>query len=421
MRRVVYWLSLIFIFMIPWEGVIRISGIGTAARLAGLALGVCWLAMVIITGGLRKPDPFLSATCIFVVWITLSVLWSADPSGSVKHVMTWVQSLVLVFILWDVFRTRAAVMAGLQAYVLGAYVAVIGAVANYFASNAFYTYYDRYSPGDTNPDGFGFIIVLGIPVAWYLAGRAGSGKMPLLFRVVDYAYIPAAFLGLALSGTRTAAVAAIVGTIFGIASLTRLRPATRVAVLVVLALAFYALVPVVEPLKSFERLGTTGVEATQGNLNGRLDQWRQGFASFAEHPVLGVGTDMYRSVNSLGKEAHNSFVSVLVELGLIGLVLFGTVLVMALFHAMRLSGWDRYFWLTVLLVWTIGASTLTWEHRKTTWLFLTLLVVSSADARSRARSSHRSTHGSVDPVPSDGPELGGREIGAHRVHVGGSR
>ena len=35
-----------------------------------------------------------------------------------------------------------------------------------------------------------------------------------------------------------------------------------------------------------------------------------------ERPLLGVGANMYRTVNTLGKEAHNSFVSVLVELGL---------------------------------------------------------------------------------------------------------
>ena len=34
--------------------------------------------------------------------------------------------------------------------------------------------------------------------------------------------------------------------------------------------------------------------------------------------------------------------------------------------------------MTVLLVWAIGASTLTWEHRKTTWLFLTFIVAAAA-------------------------------------------
>jgi len=389
MRRIVYWLALVLIFMIAWEGVVRFPGLGTAARLMGFAVAAAWLVTVGVTGRFRKPDAFLLATTIFVLWNALSVFWSADPGQSARHVWTWVQSLGLVFILWDVFRTRAAVMAGLQAYVLGAYVAVGGAVANYYGSNPFYTNYDRFSPGETNPDGFGFIIALGIPVAWYLAASVGTTKLQRVYRVVNYAYIPAAFLGLALSGTRTAAVAAVVGMAFGLASLTRLRLLARIAVLVLLAYAFYALLPVVQPLRSFQRLGTTRVEATEGDLNGRIAQWRQGLASFSEHPLQGAGSNMYRSVNTLEKEAHNSFVSVLVELGLIGLVLFGIVLTIVVIHAIAQPRWDRSFWFTLLLVWAIGASTLTWEHRKTTWLFLTLLVASATVTSRRDRSDAR--------------------------------
>ena len=386
MRRIVYWLSLVLIFTIAWEGLVRFPGLGTLAKLIGLALAFCWLATVAATGRFRRPDPFLFATFVFVLWTALSVFWSAAPRESIRLVFTWVQSFGLVLILWDVFRTRSAIHAGLQAYVLGAYVAVGGAIANYFGSNPFYTNYDRFSPGATNPDGFGFVIALGIPVAWYLASSASTTKWQRVYRAVDLAFIPAAFLGLALSGTRTAAVAAVVGMAFGLASLTRLRPVARIAILVVLAYAFYALLPIVQPLKSFQRLGTTSVEFTQGDLNGRLEQWRQGMASFVEHPLLGVGSNMYRSVNSLGKEAHNSFVSVLVELGLIGLVLFGIVLVIAIIHALAQPRWDRNFWLTVLLVWAIGASTLTWEYRKTTWVFLTLLAASAALVSRRDRA-----------------------------------
>jgi hypothetical protein len=44
--------------------------------------------------------------------------------------------------------------------------------------------------------------------------------------------------------------------------------------------------------------------------------------------------------------------------------------------------------MTVLLVWAIGASTLTWEHRKTTWLFLTFIVAAAAADVGRLRRSY---------------------------------
>jgi len=399
-RRIVYWLSLVLIFTIPWEGAVRLSGGDTTAKLMGYAVAVFWLLMVVTTGRLRRPTAFLVATLMFVVWNGLSVFWSADPMQSLRHVLTWVQLLGLAFILWDLYRTRAGVLAGLQAYVLGAYVAIGGAVANYFGSNPFYTHYERFGPGEaTNPDGFGFIVALGVPVASYLASSADATK-PALFKVLNYAYIPAAFLGIALSGTRTAAIAAVVGMVFGLASLTRLRLSARVTVLIVLATALYFLVPVVQPLRSFERLGTTRTELTQGDLNGRLDQWREGLAAFAQHPILGVGSNMYRSVNALGKVAHNSFISVLVQLGLVGFVLFGIILAIVLVQARGQPKWERSFWLTLLVVWTIGSSTLTWEHRKSTWLFLTLAVASAAlTTRRTTGPAVRASH--LHEVPSE--------------------
>jgi O-antigen ligase len=401
MRRTVYWLSLAFIFMIPWEGVISIPGLGTGAKLTGLAAGGCWLALIAMTGRVRTPDPFLVLTTAFVLWVAASVWWSTDTLESARHVVTWVQSLALVYIIWDTFRTSPAIHAALQAYVLGVYVAVIGAVMNFSSSEAFYTNYERYSPGNTtNPDGFGFLIALGIPVAFYLAGRPAAGRLRGLRRLVNYGFVPVAFYGIALSGTRTAAIAAGIGTLFGIASLTRLRPFTRLAVILVLGIALYSLAPLVSPLESFQRLGTTGTELTQGDLNGRTLQWSQGLVSFADHPVLGVGTNRYRSVNSLGKLAHNSYVSVLVELGLVGLTLFVGVIGIALARALETHGWDRYFWLTILSVWAIGASTLTWEYRKSTWLFLSLMVAAGAEARARARQRTAAFASKGAPSPS---------------------
>ena len=126
------------------------------------------------------------------------------------------------------------------------------------------------------------------------------------------------------SGTRTASVAAAVGLLFGLALLTRLKASTRIAVVALLASTMFVVLPIVQPLKSFERLGTTGTSLSQGDLNGRTAQWAQGFVALSEHPLFGVGTDQYRSVNTLDKVAHNSYLSVMVELGLVGFALFAS-------------------------------------------------------------------------------------------------
>lgn len=389
MRSIAFALSLVFIFLIPWEGVVRLP-IGTLAKILGILVGGIWMFTILVRGQIRRLGPFHVITCLFVMWNTLSIIWSAEPNQALMHVRTWIQILIMVLIIWDLYTTQAMVLAGLQAYVLGAYVAVGSAIQNYLAGNVYYTNYQRFSAGATNPDGFGFILALGIPVAWYLGSSKSMNRMGNLLRFINYAYIPAAFFGIALSGTRTALIASIVGLAYGLMSLARLRIWARITIFVVLSTALLMLWPYVQTMKSFERFSTTETELTQGTLNNRTNNWKEGLESFEEHPIIGVGSNMYRSVNSLGKVGHNTFVSVLVELGLVGIVLFGIIMALALAAAWHHeSNWDKSFWLTVFAVWIIGSSTLTWEYRKTTWLFLGFMVVSAALTGYRERQVHQ--------------------------------
>jgi len=390
MRTITYYLSLFLIFVIPIEGMVRFPGIGSMSKAAGLVVAVIWVLTVLIDRRFRKPGILQILLILFVAWNALSLVWSADPNRTASHVFTWIQLLGMSLMLWDIYTTRPAILNGLQAFVLGAYVAIASAVSNYFAGNSFYTNFERFASGTSNPDGFGFIVALGVPIAWYLAALKNTGRRGMLWRLVNYAYIPAAFFGLALSGTRTALIATIVGMLFGLIMLTRVRLWIRVAVFLVLAGSVIWLLTYTQPLKSFQRLGTTATELTEGDLNNRTNNWREGLKSFEENPLLGVGGNMYRTVNSWGKVAHNTYLSVLVELGAVGFLLFIGMIAVAFIAAwgqVRLR--DRIFWLTLLAVWGIGATTLTWEHRKTTWLFLSMIVANAAVIKAQAVQTAR--------------------------------
>lgn len=381
-RKITFTLSLVFILTIPWEGVIHIPGLGTSAKIIGFALAACWLATVMLTNRIRKPRFFHIMVCLFVLWNAASVFWSAAPGRTVAHVITWIQLLILVLIIWDLYTTRIAILAGLQAFILGEYITIGSAIVNYLAGDPFYSHYQRFSPsGQSNPDGFGLIVVLGLPLAWYLASSMSTTKTGNLFKYINYLYIPLAFVGLTLSGTRTAFIASMVATAFGLATITRLRLLSRITIFLFVTAAIFLILPQVQNLRSFQRFGTTYSELTQGDLNNRTNNWQQGFVSFTEHPLLGVGSNMYRSVNRLGKLAHNSYLSVLVELGLVGFILFGTILITVGIQALRQPKWEARFWLTQMAVWAIGASTLTYEYRKATWLILSLVIVSAALTR----------------------------------------
>ena len=99
--------------------------------------------------------------------------------------------------------------------------------------------------------------------------------------------------------------------------------------------------------------------------------------SYAYRRVLVFASNMFCSVNSVGKVAHSPFLSVLVEVGLIRFALFGITLTIVVIQGLGQPKWDSSFWLTVLLVWALTASFMSWEQRKQTWLFLSLVIVSA--------------------------------------------
>jgi O-antigen ligase len=375
MRTVAFWLSLIVIFMIAWEDMISIGDLGTrGTMIGGLFLAASWVAAVVITGRFRKPHPFHLMVYLFVLWNTVSAFWSFDIEGTVARTVTYFQLTALVWIIWDLYRTPADLRAGLQAYVLGSYVALGSAVANYFTGNTYTS--SRISATGFNPNNLGLMLALGIPVAWHLAISENHSTRTRLLKLVNYAYVPAATLGILLGASRGALVSTLPAFFFVLGSLPRLKLLSRGLILVALITSLFAVQTLV-PQASSQRLSTTGTSIAEGDLNTRTYIWRAGLAVFSAHPLLGVGSGAFRTAVGVGKVAHNVFVSVLVEVGIVGFALFAAILAITVVRAIRQPKWDSRFWLAVLLVWALGASVHTWEQKKPTWLFLSLAVASA--------------------------------------------
>lgn len=372
MRTVAFWLSLILIFIIPWENVVFFGGLGTLSKATGLLVAAFWVVTVVITGRFRKPHPFLLAVYLFVLWNTVSVFWSVDIERTVSSVLTFFQLAGLVWILWDLYTTPAALKAGLQAYVLGACASIGSLLANYFAG--IQRSYLRYSATGFNQNDLALILALGIPVAWHLAISGSNSRKTALLRLVNYAYVPAAILAILLTASRGAVVAALPAFLFVLGSLSRLKLFSRVLICTALVGALFVLQPLV-PQSSFQRLGTIGTQFAEADLGGRVFRWREGIAGFSEHPLLGSGSGAFRAAVESGHSAHNSYLSVLVEVGMIGFVLLVIILAIVVYPTMHQPKWASRFWLTVLLVLAIGNFVLDWVMRKQTWLLLSLAVV----------------------------------------------
>jgi O-antigen ligase len=62
------------------------------------------------------------------------------------------------------------------------------------------------------------------------------------------------------------------------------------------------------------------IDPEEESAQGRVESWFEGLQMFREHPLFGVGPDQYTDYNPL--TAHNSFVLVLAETGIIGFTIW---------------------------------------------------------------------------------------------------
>ena len=113
MRKITYLLSLVLIFVIPVEGLLRFPGFGTMAKVAGLVVGMAWVATVLLTQRIRKLGPLQALLILFVAWNGLSILFLfiglltsryGEELGQMNALLgIWGIPIMLIVVLYDVW------------------------------------------------------------------------------------------------------------------------------------------------------------------------------------------------------------------------------------------------------------------------------------------------------------------------------
>jgi O-antigen ligase len=114
-----------------------------------------------------------------------------------------------------------------------------------------------------------------------------------------------------------------------------------------------------------------------------------GLRVFPRNPIIGVGLNGYpratQGVLGEHKGAHNAYMSILVELGLVGLILFLAILANTFLAARAAPLQERKLLLVLFFTLVIGLMPRAWETKKPTWVILALLHSATAPAAARAR------------------------------------
>lgn len=359
----------------PWESAIESDSLGSISKISGIILAAFWFITVAIPLKVRKPHPFLWMFYLFLIWHGASYFWTIDPGKTLARLMTYVQLFGLMYIIWDLYRTPKAIQKGLQAYIFGAWVSTGGILYN-FANNIKYSF-TRFSTFNFDVNNLGIILALGIPVAWYLGLKMHQNRSELLFRIVNVFYIPTAFFAIILTASRGAALATLPGIVYILGTLYKQKLKVKFVYLLAFPLITMVFLSFI-PQASLDRLGSTRDTITDGDLNGRLPIWAQGFESFAKNPIFGVGSSAFSSSIELNSQAHNTYLAILVDLGIIGFIIFSCILVVLIYNVLNLTNKYRMFWMTMLFTLAIGVFSLNWAHRKQAWIFPILAVANAS-------------------------------------------
>ena len=371
----------VLIFSIPWEKSLMVAGVGTITRLLGVLAVLAGIAAVIQRRSFRRPNLALLLAAAFVLWNAMTLLWSYAPAATEAKVLTLGQLLVMLWLIWELCGTASRQTALMAAYVAGAAVSSVLTILRF--AQGLQTYYRRYAATGFEPNDLGLTVALSIPLALHLASR-GRGALRWVWRGA----VALAIAAILLSASRTALVVSYAAFAYPLWTWRKSDLSQRTSCVVLFSLL--VLGPLyLAPHSSRQRLATLLAEDTTGNLHSRKQIWKSGLRVLLfERPLIGVGAGAYPEAvrPRLGTPAiaghqyvaHNTYLSVLVESGLIGFGLFAlTILVLAAFVWM-LPSTERALWSVMLLVCGVGVTTLTWEHRKPVWFMAALITTAWA-------------------------------------------
>lgn len=179
----------------------------------------------------------------------------------------------------------------------------------------------RYLGFFSDPNDLGMLIVMNLP---FLAYFYGKGKFTV--KIICLTIVAFFCYGIYLTGSR--------GTILGAAALVGLyllfkHGGTRLIILGVVS------GPMLATLIS--QFG--GLSSSDASANSRLEAWYDGIHYLLGNPIWGIGKGNF--IDWHGRTAHNSFILVASELGVIGYTLWGGALMMTVMAGFKIFKLDK--------------------------------------------------------------------------------
>ncbi len=362
--------TLLFIFLVPWGDSIY-DGMPRLAATAALGLASLQL---LVHGTHRNYSLFHFIVILYFGWQLISMVWTPDIAWAEGVANTSVQLIFLVLLFSLVIDNRMRLIAAYQAYVFAIIVAS-GIVINSFLSGE-ESGYLRYGIQNLTIDAVGVFLAIAIPLEAYLA----KYYQHKIMKIINLVAIPLTFYAIFLTATRTAFIVGIIGLLYWAFTQRKASLIAKSLIGIGMVVALAAILAIA-PKSSVDRILSTGESITEGTLNYRSVIWGGSIEQWKESPITGVGLGglgyalSKQSVQYRG--AHNSFIHILTETGLIGLILFLAMHISLLIFILHSPFEEKAFLLALLMVIMVSQLSTHLQTEKITWFVYTMLAIHS--------------------------------------------
>lgn len=288
-------------------------------------------------------------------WVALSATWAGEPSESYVDFARWALNVAVYFVVVLAAQTRGQVITLLAGYVaVASFVTVVGPSIRPDFLTPELTYSETAALGDSrfigglgDPNELATVLLPAIAIA--IGAIAAPGRSAAL-RVAAGLGAAICLFTLFLTVSRGGLVGLLVALVAGILFAGRWRPQALLGTLalVVCAVTFYA--AYASPDERDRVLQPTRGESR--TEESRLTIWQVGWRVVEAHPIVGVGVGNYEesavdfvlvpgetfrtdSVVDDTQPAHNTYLHVVAELGIVGGFLFIGVIAFSVGSSVR--------------------------------------------------------------------------------------
>jgi O-antigen ligase len=332
------------------------------SRWLTIPLALAWCAVAWRSPMRKAQTPHLLMG-LFVLWAVITTIVTLDLDRSWRRIISYCQLFAQAWVVFQFTRSKKDWHRILQAYVIGSWLPLLG---------VFYNWRQGYILGDGRYTAFGFdpndlagTLALAVPIVWYQMTRYNR------WRWWNKLFLVMVVLAILLTASRGGLVSLGMASIYPLWTMRKISWSQRLAMLALLLISGVTVFHFRDAI-SFHRLATIGPQFATRDLNGRYQVWIRGAEVLMENPLLGVGPGAFGTALGIGGgakvHAHNTMLEVAVEHGVIGFVLFVSIIVSLFWPLCSLAPAERALLITVLAIWLVASSALSWENREITWL-----------------------------------------------------